>query len=67
METDVLQELGMSTRDEAVLFLKKLWAEQPAACPKCGGSLNFLHKKAKKSIAIGNARNATQFIEPLIC
>lgn len=39
----------METRDEAVLFLKSLWAELPQPCPLCGGELDFMHKKAKKS------------------
>lgn len=38
------------TREEEVAFLKRLWLKQPTVCPKCGaGSLEFLHKKAKKS------------------
>lgn len=49
MEKDVLLELGMSDRSEAVTFLKRLWNAQPTPCPKCGGTLEFLHKKAKKS------------------
>lgn len=49
MEQDVLNELGMAERTEALAFLKRLWREQPAACPKCGETLEFMHKKAKKS------------------
>jgi len=38
------------TRAEEVAFLKRLWLKQPTVCPKCGvGTLEFLHKKAKKS------------------
>ncbi len=38
------------TRDEEVIFLKKLWTNQGAICPKCGkAELTHLHKKAKKS------------------
>ena len=38
------------TRDEEVAFLKKLWQKVPVTCPKCGGAtLDYLHKKAKKS------------------
>ena len=38
------------TREEEVRFLKRLWSEEPTACPKCGGAeLTHLHKKAKKS------------------
>lgn len=40
----------MKTRDEEVAFMKRLWAEQPTVCPRCGGgTLEYLHKKAKKS------------------
>ncbi len=38
------------TREEEVVFLKRLWQELPTVCPKCGGAdLAYLHKKAKKS------------------
>lgn len=38
------------TRDEEVVFLKKLWNEEKVPCPKCGNEfLEHLHKKAKKS------------------
>lgn len=38
------------TRDEEVVFLKRLWTGQGAVCPVCGQSeLTYLHKKAKKS------------------
>ncbi len=46
---DIFQELHMSNRNEAVIFLKSLWDEKPQPCPICGGKLDFLHKKAKKS------------------
>jgi len=49
MEKDVLNKFKMKNRDEAVGFLKSLWREEPAPCPLCGGKLDFLHKKAKKS------------------
>ena len=39
-----------NTRKETIAFLKKLWLKEPAVCPKCGsGTLEHLHKKAKKS------------------
>ena len=41
--------LKMNCRDEVVKFLKSLWCETPQPCPLCGGKLDFLHKKAKKS------------------
>ena len=39
-----------NSRDEEVAFLKKLWLKEPVTCPKCSGAtLEYLHKKAKKS------------------
>ena len=49
MKNDILKELHLETRDEAVRFLKSLWAEEPQPCPLCGGMLDYMHKKAKKS------------------
>lgn len=49
MEKDVLATLKMNSRSEAVAFLKSMWNETPDPCPFCGGKLDFLHKKAKKS------------------
>ena len=49
MEKDILNILKMDSRDEAVSFLKSLWTEMSQPCPLCGGELDFLHKKAKKS------------------
>ncbi len=46
---DIIRSLKMNSREEAVSFLKSLWNETPQPCPLCGGSLVFLHKKAKKS------------------
>lgn len=40
----------MSTREEEVALLKKLWANEDVKCPKCqNATLTHLHKKAKKS------------------
>ncbi len=49
MEKDVLNELKFTSREEALIFLKNLWSEAPMPCPLCGGELDYLHKKAKKS------------------
>lgn len=49
MEKDVLTRLHMSSREEVVRLLKSMWSEAPQPCPFCGGELDFLHKKAKKS------------------
>ncbi len=48
MQQVKLNELKMNTRAEAIGFLKKLWREEPTACPICGQTLEILHKKAKK-------------------
>ena len=38
------------TREEELIFLKRLWQALPTVCPNCGGAeLTLLHKKAKKS------------------
>ncbi len=49
MEKDILIKFKMDSRDEAVKFLKSLWSEVPQACPLCGGKIDYLHKKVKKS------------------
>lgn len=49
MKKEILDWVDRSSRDEVVLFLKSLWSEKPQPCPLCGGELNFLHKRAKKS------------------
>ena len=49
MEKDIFNKLKMNSRDEVVHFLKSLWNEEPKDCPLCGGKIDFLHKKAKKS------------------
>ncbi len=49
MEKDVLAKLKMNSREDAVIFLRNLWGENPGPCPICGGKLEHLHKKAKKS------------------
>ena len=47
MENEILSKL--KDRDGGVRFLKSLWSETPQPCPLCGGTLDFLQKKAKKS------------------
>lgn len=49
MGKEILDKLKMNSRENAVSFLKSLWNEAPQPCPLCGGKLDFLHKKAKKS------------------
>ncbi|MBQ0101546.1 MAG: hypothetical protein KBT31_01965 [Firmicutes bacterium] len=49
MEQITLKELKMSSRTEAIGFLKKLWNSEKSPCPICGSILEPLHKKAKKS------------------
>ena len=48
MKNDILKELHLETRDEAVRFLKSLWAEEPQPCPLCGGMLDYMHKKSEE-------------------
>ena len=44
------REMYTDSREEELQFLKKLWAAQPAQCPKCGQTpLEHLHKGARKS------------------
>ncbi len=49
MKRVMLKELGFGTRNEAIVFLKKLWNQEDVECPICGNKLELLHKKAKKS------------------
>ena len=49
MEKEILMKFHMGSREEAVKFLKSLWREAPEPCPLCGGTIDYLHKKAKKS------------------
>lgn len=49
MENEMLKELRMENRAQAVAFLKSLWLAEPQPCPLCGGRLEYLHRKAKKS------------------
>lgn len=46
---NIYQELHLKNRDDTVLFLKSLLREEPQPCPICGGKLDYLHSKAKKS------------------
>ena len=57
-----------NSRDEEVKLLKRLWASQPTACPKCGGDeMVHLHKKQGKVIVTGSVLPVVKFIEPSIC
>jgi tRNA(Ile2) C34 agmatinyltransferase TiaS len=39
-----------NSRDTEVQLLKKLWNRERVICPKCGGgTLEYLHRGAKKS------------------
>lgn len=49
MERATLKELNMTTREEVLTFLKKLWNHEKANCPICASELEPLHKKAKKN------------------
>jgi len=39
MDKVLLKELNMKTRNEVLMFLKKLWNEQETLCPICGNKL----------------------------
>lgn len=49
MERVMLKELKMKSRNEVIVFLKRLWNCEKTNCPLCGSELELLHKKAKKS------------------
>ncbi len=49
MNRVVLKELNMKTRNDILLFLKKLWNNEDTDCPICGNKLEILHKKAKRN------------------
>ena len=49
MDKVSLNELNMKSRDDVILFLKKLWNEEETNCPICDNKLELLHNKAKKS------------------
>lgn len=49
MERAILKELGFKSRNEALVFLRKLWRQEKTECPICGRELELLHKKSKKS------------------
>ena len=49
MDRVVLKDLGFNTRNESMVFLKKLWRQEKENYPICGSNLELLHKKAKKS------------------
>ena len=58
----LLKELGFSTRNEAIKFLKKLWNQECVECPICGSRLELLHKKAKKSDCDWQCKNCDKII-----
>ena len=49
MNRVLLKELNMTSRQEVILFLKKLWNEEETQCPICHNKLEILHKKAKRN------------------
>ena len=65
MEKLVLKDLNMNSRNEAMAFLKKLWNGEDAPCPICGGELELLHKKAKKSDCDWQCRQCEKVIRTL--
>ncbi len=60
MNRVTFKELNMSSRKEAVQFLKKLWNEEKVDCPICGNELELLHRKAKKNNCDWQCRNCNK-------
>lgn len=65
MNRILLKELNMRTRNEILLFLKKLWNEEETNCPICGNKLEILHKKAKKSDLDWQCKNCNKIYKTL--
>ena len=66
MERVKLKELKMSSRDEVLKFLKKLWNEEETICPICGNELELLHKKAKKSDCYWQCKRCNKTFKTII-
>ena len=66
MKRVLLEELNMTSRQEAISFLKKLWKCESVSCPMCGSELELLHKKAKKVMLTGNVRNVIKHLRQYI-
>lgn len=60
MNRVTFKELNMSSRKEAVQFLKKLWNEEKVDCPICGNELELLHRKAKKNNCDWQCKNCNK-------
>ena len=60
MERVILKELGFNSRNEAMVFLKRLWNQEKTECPICGTELELLHKKAKKNECDWQCKNCNK-------
>ena len=60
MERVILKELGFNSRNEAIVFLKRLWNQEKTECPICGTALELLHKKAKKNECDWQCKNCNK-------
>jgi len=49
MNRVLLKDLNMKSRNDVLIFLKRLWNNEETSCPICGGKLNIFHKKGKKT------------------
>ena len=65
MDRVFLKELNLTTRREVLLFLKRLWKQEPTPCPFCGRELELLHKKAKKSTSDWQCRDCDKVFKTL--
>ncbi len=46
---NIIKKLKMENRENMVIFVKSLTPENPQNCTLCNGTLEYFHKKAKKS------------------
>ena len=65
MERARLNELGFSSRDEVMSFLRRLWRQERTECPICRSELELLHRKAKKSECDWQCRNCDKTYKTL--
>lgn len=66
---NIIEKLNMNSRDEVIIFLKKLLCEQKVLCPICQKEeLDYFHKKAKKSSTeykCNNCKNVYKVVDIL--
>ncbi len=65
MERVFLKELKMKSRNEVLLFLKRLWRREKTNCPICGNELEPLHMKAKRSDCDWQCKNCDKIYKAI--